>query len=117
MSTKIEILNSIENIKHEIISFLQEFIQAASPNPPGDTTAAAKVISELLEKYEMPFRWVSPQKTMPNIIGSINGVTPGRHLVLNVTLTYFQSQRKGGLRLPGAVKSLKIKYMAAVRLI
>ena len=50
MSTKIEILNSIENIKQEIISFLQEFIQAASPNPPGDTTLAAKVISKLLKK-------------------------------------------------------------------
>ena len=38
MSAKIEILNWIENEKHEIILFLQEFIQAASPNPPGDTT-------------------------------------------------------------------------------
>lgn len=100
MSTKIEILNSIENIKHEIISFLQEFIQAASPNPPGDTTAAAKVISELLEKYEMPFRWVSPQKTMPNIIGSINGVTPGRHLVLNGHIDVFPVSEEGWITPP-----------------
>ena len=34
MSAKIEILNWIENEKHEIILFLQEFIQAASPNHP-----------------------------------------------------------------------------------
>ena len=52
---KTEILNSIENIKHEIISFLQEFIQAASPNPPGDTTTASKVISKLLENTKWHF--------------------------------------------------------------
>ena len=89
MSAKIEILNWIENEKHEIIFFLQEFIQAASPNPPGDTTIAAKVISKLLEKHKMPFRWVSPQKTMPNIVGSINGSKPGRHLVLNGHIDVF----------------------------
>ena len=89
MSAKIEILNWIENEKHQIISFLQEFIQAASPNPPGDTTIAAKVISKLLEKHKMPFRWVSPQKTMPNIVGSINGSKPGRHLVLNGHIDVF----------------------------
>ena len=100
MSTKIEILNSIENLKHEIISFLQEFIQAASPNPPGDTTAAAKVISKLLEKYEMPFRLVAPQKTMPNIIGSINGLTPGRHLVLNGHIDVFPVSEEGWITPP-----------------
>ena len=65
MSTKIEILNSIENIKHEIISFLQEFIQAASPNPPGDTTAAAKVISELLENMKCHFVGFHRKKQCP----------------------------------------------------
>ena len=100
MSRKIEILNSIENIKEEIISFLQEFIQAASPNPPGDTTAAAKVISKLLEKYEMPFRWVAPQKTMPNIIGSINGVSSGRHLVLNGHIDVFPVSEEGWITPP-----------------
>ena len=100
MSTKIEILNSIENLKHEIISFLQEFIQAASPNPPGDTTAAAKVISQLLEKYEMPFRLVAPQETMPNIIGSINGLTPGRHLVLNGHIDVFPVSEEGWITPP-----------------
>ena len=89
MSTKLEILQCIENEKHEIISFFQDFIRAKSPNPPGDTRAAAKVISKLLEKHEMPFRWVAPQKTMPNIVGSINGVTPGRHLVLNGHIDVF----------------------------
>ena len=64
----------------------------------------------------MAFRWVAPQKTMPNTVGSINGATPGRHLVLNGHIDVFLSQRKGGLRLFGAVRSLKIKYMATVRL-
>ena len=100
MSTKLEILQCIENEKHEIISFFQDFIRAKSPNPPGDTTAAAKVISKLLEKHEMPFRWVAPQKTMPNIIGSINGVTPGRHLVLNGHIDVFPVSEEGWITPP-----------------
>tara|TARA_B100001057_G_scaffold252059_1_gene252315 strand:+ start:1246 stop:1674 length:429 start_codon:yes stop_codon:yes gene_type:complete len=109
MSTKIEILNSIENTKHEIISFLQEFIQAASPNPPGDTTLAAKVICKLLEKYKMPFRWVAPQKTMPNIIRSINGVNPGRHLVLNGHIDVFPVSEEGWITLPWSGKIIENK--------
>ena len=89
MSGKIEILNVIENEKQEIISFFQEFVQAASPNPPGDTRIAASVISKLLEKHKMPFRWVAPQKTMPNIVGSIKGSKPDRHLVLNGHIDVF----------------------------
>ena len=89
MSAKIEILNWIENEKHEIILFLQEFIQAASPNPPGDTRIAASVISKLLEKHKLPFRWVAPQKTMPNIVGSIKGSKPDHHLVLNGHIDVF----------------------------
>ena len=89
MSGKIEILNLIENEKQEIISFFQEFVQAASPNPPGDTRIAASVISKLLEKHKMPFRWVAPQKIMPNIVGSIKGSKPGRHLVLNGHIDVF----------------------------
>ena len=88
-SGKIEILNLIENEKQEIISFFQEFVQAASPNPPGDTRIAASVISKLLEQHKMPFRWVAPQKTMANIVGSIKGSKPGRHLVLNGHIDVF----------------------------
>lgn len=89
MTIKTEILSWIENEKNEIIAFLQEFIRAESPNPPGDTTAAANVVSKLLKKHEVPFRWVAPQKTMPNIIGTINGTSSGRHLVLNGHIDVF----------------------------
>ena len=89
MTIKTEILSWIENEKNEIIAFLQEFIRAESPNPPGDTTAAANVVSKLLKKHEVPFRWVAPQKTMPNILGTINGTSSGRHLVLNGHIDVF----------------------------
>ena len=42
MSVRNEILNWIEQEKDQIIRFLQDFIKAKSPNPPGDTVLAAQ---------------------------------------------------------------------------
>ena len=71
MSAKIEILNWIENEKHEIIFFLQEFIQAASPNPPGDTTIAAKVISKLLENTKCHFDGFHHKRRCPILLAQL----------------------------------------------
>ena len=89
MSVRDEILNWIEQEKNQIIWFLQDFIKAKSPNPPGDTVLAAQKISDLLNKHNAPIRFVSPQPNMPNLIGSINGPSEGRHLVLNGHIDVF----------------------------
>ena len=89
MSVRNEILNWIEQEKDQIIRFLQDFIKAKSPNPPGDTVLAAQKISDLLNKHNAPIRFVSPQPNMPNLIGSINGPSEGRHLVLNGHIDVF----------------------------
>jgi hypothetical protein len=38
-----DLLAAVERDREDIIAFLQRFVQAPSPNPPGDTRAAAGV--------------------------------------------------------------------------
>ena len=80
---KDRILSWIEEEQDEMVLFLQNFIRAKSPNPPGDTRDAAKVITDLLSVYEIPYRVVAPKSEMPNILSTFKGNSPGRHLVLN----------------------------------
>ena len=54
MNDRDQILSWIEVEKSNIIGFLQDFIRAKSPNPPGDTTESANVVTNLLDKYEVP---------------------------------------------------------------
>ena len=69
--------------RQELIDFLQGFVRAKSPNPPGDTREAAGFITAYLKRHELPHRVIAPQETMPNVVGSFEGGAPGRHLVLN----------------------------------
>ncbi|MFZ0209851.1 MAG: M20/M25/M40 family metallo-hydrolase [Roseiarcus sp.] len=69
--------------REQLIDFLQGFVRAKSPNPPGDTRLAASFIMEYLGCFELPYRVIAPRETMPNIVGSFEGGSPGRHLVLN----------------------------------
>ncbi|KUI65171.1 Succinyl-diaminopimelate desuccinylase [Cytospora mali] len=51
------------------ISFLQHFVQAPSPNPPGDTRAAAAVIQEYLSSRGITTQIIAPGgEHMPNIV-------------------------------------------------
>lgn len=58
-------------------------MRAPSPNPPGDTRAAAAVLARWMEARGVPFRLLGPDPAMPNILASFEGARPGPHLVLN----------------------------------
>ena len=80
---KKQILAWIEADKDQLVKFLSRFVQARSPNPPGDTRKAVKHITGFLKKNKLPHKLVAPQKTMPNVVGSFKCASPGKHLVLN----------------------------------
>ena len=73
----------VDEERQELINFLQGFVRARSPNPPGDTREAASFITNYLTRFALPHRVIAPQETMPNIVGSFEGGSPGQHLVLN----------------------------------
>lgn len=89
MNGKDALLARIEQDRAEIIAFLQEFVRAPSPNPPGDTREAASVVTRFLDRHGLPWRTVAPVAEWPNIVGTFEAARPGRHLVLNGHMDVF----------------------------
>lgn len=83
------LLDWIDQDREALIDFLSCFIQAKSPNPPGDTREAADYIKSFLDAKALPYRIIAPRETMPNIVGSFEGAAPGPHLVLNGHIDVF----------------------------
>ena len=94
MDYRNQILSWIEEEETQLVTFLQNFIKAKSPNPPGNTIEVIKFIKAHLEKYDVPFRVVAPQPKMPNLVGSFKGSQPGKHLVLNGHVDVFPVSKR-----------------------
>lgn len=80
---KKQLLQWIDEDREQIIEFLSRFLQAKSPNPPGDTREAAKVITGFLDTFDLPYRIIAPREEMVNIVGTFHGGSEGKHLVMN----------------------------------
>ena len=63
-----DLLQTIDSDRAAHLSFLQAFVQAPSPNPPGDTRAAADVITAYLKTHDITPEIIAPQPHMPNIV-------------------------------------------------
>ena len=77
------LLDQVEKDREQLIDFLRGFVQAASPNPPGDTREAVAHIRAFLDSRDLPYRIIDPKPEFPNVVGSFEGAAPGKHLVLN----------------------------------
>jgi succinyl-diaminopimelate desuccinylase len=87
---KRELLASIEADRESHIAFLQAFIQAPSPNPPGDTTQAAEVIRNYLHDRGASTRILGPKAHLPNVVSDFNGLSgSGPRVVMNGHMDVF----------------------------
>lgn len=87
-----DLLNAIKADTQAHISFLQRFVQAASPNPPGDTRAAAAVIREYLSlQHGIPTQVISPGgEQAPNVVAEFDcGGSHGPRLAMNGHIDVF----------------------------
>lgn len=89
MGLRDDLSAAVERDRESIIAFLRRFVQAPSPNPPGDTRKAAAVVAAFLDQHRLPWRSVAPVPEWPNILGSFECGRPGRHLVLNGHMDVF----------------------------
>jgi len=80
---KKQLLKWIDDDRDRLVDFLSRFLQARSPNPPGDTREAAKHITDFLDEEGLPYRIIAPKEEMVNIVGSFDGRSEGKHLVMN----------------------------------
>ncbi len=83
------LLEWIEQDRDKLVDFFSRFIQAKSPNPPGDTTKAAAHVTKFLDANNLPYRVIAPRPEMPNILASFEGGSPGKTLVLNGHMDVF----------------------------
>jgi succinyl-diaminopimelate desuccinylase len=88
-SCKAKLLERIESDRDVLIDFLRGFIRCPSPNPPGDTRAAAAHIRKLLDGRGIDYRIIAPQERMPNIVAAFAAGKLGRHLALNGHIDVF----------------------------
>ncbi len=66
-----------------LVAFCQELVRRPSPNPPGDTRAVAEHVRALLRGHGIDVETIQDQDETPNLVATIEGTGPGRHLVLN----------------------------------
>ncbi len=79
----------IEQDRERIIGFLRDFTRIDTSNPPGDTRAGAALVARFLEENGLAFRTVAPKQDNPNLVASVAGAAPRRHLVLNGHIDVF----------------------------
>ncbi len=73
----------IDSRADEITAFASHLIQQPSPNPPGDTRPVAAAVRGLLERSGIDVATIADRDDMPNLVATIEGSSPGPHLVLN----------------------------------
>jgi len=86
---KQQLLERIEKDRELLLEFFRGFVRCPSPNPPGDTLAAAAHIRKLLDARGVAYRVITPNETMPNLVATFDTGKPGRHLALNGHIDVF----------------------------
>ncbi len=89
MSTRDQLMQTIDDNRADIVRFLQDFVRIKSPNPPGDTRDAVSFIRAFLDAKGADHKIIDPEPTMANVVASFDGPSPGRHLVLNGHIDVF----------------------------
>lgn len=85
----------IDRYLPEVVSLCQRLVQIPSENPPGDTRAIAHFVaghlSNLLTECNVEglVHLIAPQKHMPNVVSTVEGLPGGRHLIFNGHLDTF----------------------------
>jgi acetylornithine deacetylase/succinyl-diaminopimelate desuccinylase-like protein len=94
---KAELIAELDAAREEHVAFLQAFLRAPSPNPPGDTRTAADVVSAYLSGHGIDPVTIAPQPQMPNVVADCTGGRgEGRRLVLNGHIDVFPVGDAGG---------------------
>ena len=91
MAAKDQLLQALQHDADDQLRFLQAFVRAPSPNPPGDTRASAAVITEYLSSKKIPFQLIDPRQIgQPNVVSEFVGSKgPGPRVVLNGHIDVF----------------------------
>src|ERR1700730_16208432 len=99
-SFETELLARLDADRDRSIAFLRDLLRVPSPNPPGDTRAAADFLLQALREVGLHPETFSPHPEMPNIVTGFKGGGAGRHLVLNGHIDVFPVAEHEWIREP-----------------
>jgi len=91
---------AVERGREEWVGLLAEVIRRPSDNPPGDTTALAAYVAEVLAREGLKPTVHEPKAGNPNLVVSMEGRAPGRHVILNGHLDQFPVEEPEAWTLP-----------------
>jgi len=83
------LLSWIDRDRDLLVKFLSDFVATPSPNPPGDTKAAAAFLHDSVKAHDGPIGYRAAQPDWPNVVGSFDCGARGKHLVLNGHIDVF----------------------------
>jgi succinyl-diaminopimelate desuccinylase len=89
VEVRTQLESRLQSERDEIVRLVQDMVRIPSENPPGDTTALMEFVTRYLETRGIDYEVVAPQPMMPNLVATIEGGEPGKHLVLNGHLDAF----------------------------
>ncbi|KAK0821803.1 hypothetical protein LTR02_000838 [Friedmanniomyces endolithicus] len=84
--SKQDLLRLIESERTAQLEFLQSLIRTPSPNPPGDTRDAIRLVQKYLHDHGVDSRIIAPLSEAPNLVSVISqssSPSTRRRLVLN----------------------------------
>jgi succinyl-diaminopimelate desuccinylase len=87
---RVALTAALRGDRKRLIETAQALLRVASPNPPGDTSAAAAVAAELLRSIpDVVVELATAQPPFVNVVARLRGSAPGRTLVFNGHLDTF----------------------------
>ena len=96
-----EIAGRMRASTDELVALTRRLVAAASPNPPGDVTAAAAVAAAFLGTIEgAAVERFEPKPGIVNLVARVAGGRPGRRLVFNGHLDTFPIGEELGWSVP-----------------
>ena len=90
------LLKRVESDRALLVDFLQRFVRCETPNPPGDTLAAARFVEAEFDRRGIQYDKIAPMADRPNYIASFDTGRPGPQLVLNGHIDVFPVETTAG---------------------
>ena len=90
----------VEERREDLVSLCARLVEARSINPPGDTRQAAAVLERFFSDEGIPVERVSAAPSKANLVASLDGAAPGRHLVFNGHLDTIPPGDEGAWSVP-----------------
>lgn len=91
-----QVMDWVTRDEEKIVELFSRLVQCETPSPPGDTREAMALVKSYLEAEGLPFKEVTAEESMPNLISSVRMPREGRHLMFNGHLDVLPAGQEPG---------------------